>query len=77
MATDNEEEHQVLRNIATTGAKHILDAASEFPNWAERVLQDVGDQVRWIAVRTDQAPDAVLRQIYEHAERIAKLNTAT
>jgi hypothetical protein len=49
MATYTEEEIEALRNVATEGAKHILDGATEFPVWVDRMLLDVGDQVRWVA----------------------------
>jgi len=64
---------QELENIAATGAKHILDGATQFSDWAERMLQDVGDRVRWIADQTHRTPDAALRQIYYYAVPVAKL----
>jgi hypothetical protein len=65
--------HQELENLVATGAKHILDGAIQFPAWAQLMLQDVGELVRWIAERTHQTPDAALRQIYYYAVPGAKL----
>ena len=72
MANESEE-HQELRNIASIGAKHIMDGPVEFAGWAERMMLDIGDQVRWIASRTNQPPVAVLQEIYEHASHMASL----
>ena len=50
-----------------------MDGPAEFAGWAERMMLDIGDQVRWIASRTNQTPVAVLLVIYEHASHMASL----
>jgi hypothetical protein len=67
------EDHRELRNIASIGAKRILDGPAEFGGWQDRMMLDCGDQVRWVAVRTNQTPLTVLQQIYEYAARMAEL----
>jgi hypothetical protein len=67
------EDHKELRNIASIGAKHILDGVAEFSGWQEVMMMDCGDQVRWVAARTNQAPVAALQEMYEYAARMAEL----
>jgi hypothetical protein len=60
-----------LIDLATIGLEYLLAGATQLPDWSSRVMQDVGDLVNWVATKTEQTPDEVLRQVHDFAQALA------
>lgn len=53
--------------LATVGMQHMSEGATEYNEWSQRVMADVGDLVDAIADDSDQKPEDVLREVHGYA----------
>ncbi len=63
---------QDLIDLATIGAEHIVGGATKYAEWSGKLMEDVGDLVKWVARRSQLQPEAILRQVHEYASAVAK-----
>jgi N12 class adenine-specific DNA methylase len=69
---DQEKLQRRLISLATIGAEHLLNGATTFPEWSDKLTADVGQVIDWIARTSQQSPDALLREVYQYAADVAK-----
>jgi N12 class adenine-specific DNA methylase len=63
-----------LIELATIGAKHILDGAIAFKEWADRFTTDAAEFLEHFAKVTSQRVGTILRAIHDVAREMAKLH---
>jgi len=59
-------------DLATIGMEHMVNGATAWNEWCQRVMADVGDLVKWMAESTGQSRDDLLREIHGYGVAAVK-----
>src|SRR5580698_3219162 len=59
------------------GMQHMADGATEYNEWTQRVMADVGDLVDWIAEGSGQSPEDVLHEVHGYARETVNSTLGT
>lgn len=62
---------KVLIGLAKAGARHIIQGATSFDTWSQKLTAEAGDVLKWASNKTGVPQDQLLRLVHQTAQAVA------
>jgi len=60
-----------LIKLATVGAQTMIEGAADFPAWSAQLTAKASPVIEWMARKSGQTPEELLREVYGYAAAVA------